>query len=91
MAALVYKRRVPYAFEKEFRLLLRRPAGETAVLDSPDDFGRWVTVDLSQLLHDVRFHPAASAGFKTTVRQVIAAAGVKIPVRDSAFDKGNRV
>lgn len=85
LAALVYKRRDTYAFEDEFRLLYMLPQGESVVLDQKNDFFRLIPADTGTLVHEVRFHPAASLKFKDTVRADIAAGSWKILARDSDF------
>jgi hypothetical protein len=91
LAPLVHKRRDPYAFEREFRLIVQRAHRESVDLNSEADFGRLISTDPKKLLHQVRLHPRASVEFKSKVRTNIAAAGLSIPVIDSAFaDKGAR-
>ena len=85
LAALVHKRREPYAFEVEFRLLYMLPQEEAVFLDQPCDYFRLIPADPSTLVHQVRFHPAATAGFKARVCADIAAAGLAVPTRDSDF------
>jgi hypothetical protein len=85
LAALVHKRRDPYAFEDEFRLMYMLPPGESVLLDQKEDFFRLIPADTGTLVHEVRFHPAASPEFKNKVRAEIAAGNWKISVRDSEF------
>lgn len=85
LAALVHKRRDPYAFEDEFRLIYMLPPGEQIFLDQPADFFRLLPVDTAKLVHEIRFHPAASPEFKDRVRAILASGHWDIPVRDSEF------
>jgi hypothetical protein len=85
LAALVHKRRDPYEFESEFRLLCMLPLGKIERPETPEDYGRLIPADAARLLKEVRFHPQASAEFKARVRVDVAAAGLNVPLRDSAF------
>ena len=85
LAALVHKRRIPFAFEDEFRLIyMLRPEEEISV-DDPADFFRLIPADPAKLVHELRFHPAASMEFKDRVRAILAAGHWNIPVRNSSF------
>lgn len=85
LAALVHKRREPYSFENEFRLLHVLPPDESIYLDQKEDFFRLIPADPGALAHEVRFHPEASPEFKQKVGADIAAGKWKIPARDSEF------
>jgi hypothetical protein len=83
LAALVHKRRKPYAFENEFRLLYMLRGEERVSPDNKEDFFRLIPADPLAFVHEVRFHPAATPEFKAKVRAEIAAAGFRIPTRES--------
>ena len=85
LAALVRKRRDPYAFEDEFRLIYMLPPEEGISLDDPADFFRLIPADPAKLVHELRFHPAASVEFKDRVRAILASGYWNIPVHDSDF------
>jgi hypothetical protein len=85
LAALVHKRRDPYAFEDEFRLIYMVPTEESVSLGQSTDFFRLVPVDTKQLARELRFNPAASPEFKNLVRTHLASGHWNIPVRDSDF------
>jgi hypothetical protein len=85
LAALVHKRREPYAFENEFRLIYQLPPGESIYLDRAEDYFRLVPVDPGTLVHRVLFHPEAAPEFKARVRADLAAAKLWIPASDSHF------
>lgn len=84
-AALVHKRKVPYYFENEFRLLYELEPKESIYLDREEDFFRLISVDSINFIHEVRFHPLATPEFKSNVRAEIDAADLCLSVRDSAF------
>ncbi len=84
LAALVHKRKKPFEFEREFRLIYQLRPDEIARPDDEADAGRKVPVDRHRLIHFIRFHPDASAGFKEAVRQDLAAAGLGVPAESSA-------
>lgn len=85
LAALVHKRRDPYAFEDEFRLIYMLPPEEGISVDDPADFFRLIPADPAKLVHELRFHPAASVEFKDRVRAILAFGYWNIPVHDSDF------
>jgi len=85
LAALVHKRREPYAFENEFRLLYQLPPSESIYLDCAEDYFRLIPADPGILVHQVIFHPGASPEFKARVRADVANAGLDIPGNDSRF------
>jgi hypothetical protein len=87
LAALVHKRRDPFEFEQEFRLIYQLRPHEIARPDDEADAGRKVPVDRHRLIHLIRFHPDASADFKETVRQDLAAAGLSVPTESAAFPR----
>lgn len=85
LAALVHKRRHPYAFENEFRLIYQLPPGESIYLDRAEDYFRLVPADPGMLVHRVIFHPAAAPEFKARVRADLVAVKLAIPASDSRF------
>jgi hypothetical protein len=87
LAALVHKRRDPYEFEQEFRLIFQLRLNEIGRLaDNADDY-RWIPVEPRRLLHIIRLHPAATPEFEALVRADLATAGLSVPVEKSAFSK----
>jgi len=76
LAPLVHKRREPYEFEQEFRLIYQLRPEQIARPDNEADRGRFVLIDRRSLIHLVRFHPDATAQFKETVQGDLAAAGL---------------
>ena len=85
LAALVHKRRDPYAFENEFRLLYQLPSTESIYLDRAVDYFRLVPVDPGTMIHRVIFHPAATPEFKARVRADLAKAKLELPASDSSL------
>ncbi len=85
LAALVHKRRDPFEFEQEFRLIHQLRPDEIERPDDEADAGRMVPVDRHRLIHGIRFHPEASLGFKESVRRDLAAAGLSVNAESSAF------
>ena len=85
LAALVHKRRDPYAFENEFRLLYQLPPTESISLDRAEDYFRLVPADPGTLIHQVIFHPAATPEFKERVRVDLAKAKLELPASDSSL------
>jgi hypothetical protein len=85
LAALVHKRKTPYYFENELRLLYELGPEESVYLDHEEDFFRLIAVNSANFVHEVRFHPLASPEFKAKVRAEIDAAHLCLSVRDSSF------
>ncbi len=83
LSALVHKRRAPYFFEDELRLIYQPSPMEEIYLDQPRDYFRLVPAEPAILIEGLRFHPEASADFKTRVRADIARAGLRFPINDS--------
>jgi hypothetical protein len=87
LAALVHKRREPYEFENEFRLIYQLPLSEIERPDDQEDEHRWIPVDARRLLHLTRFHPSATPEFMAMVRRDLDAAGLPITLGKSVFAK----
>lgn len=83
LAALVHKRHNPYFFENELRLIHQLPPTAEVYLDQPQDYYRLISCCPSILVEELRFHPAASAEFKSKVRADVANAGLAFPACDS--------
>lgn len=88
LAPLFHKRRNPYAFEDEFRLIYVLPMNEPVFLDRPEDFFRLLPADPSIIIHELRLHPGATTEFRDKVRQEVEAAGLAFAVTDSEFAGG---
>ena len=89
LAALVHKRRDPFEFENEFRLIYQLPPEEINRPDDKTDEYRWVPVDARSLLHLIRFHPAATPEFMETVRRDLGTAGLQVPSEPSAVARSS--
>ena len=87
LAALVHKRREPYEFENEFRLIYQLPPCEIERPDDKEDEHRWIPVDARRLLHLIRFHPAATPEFMALVRRDLDAARLPVALEESIFAK----
>ena len=85
LAPLVHKRRDPYEFEQEFRLIYQLPLEKIARADDKADEGRTIPVDARQLVHLIRFHPKATEAFKAAVQADLATAKLDIKTEPSAF------
>jgi hypothetical protein len=61
-----------YSFEREFRMLRNLGMDESVEYDNPADYGRYVPIKLSKIIHRVITHPRANNATKLEVDALLA-------------------